>query len=948
MGVWKTIKANIPGTKAHQRSRETELCEDILSYDAENTTDESSFVEFCHLLREYMEVTPFDKVKSAVTGQGFTVDDTIHYDGQVTPRTRQDLVQAVQNQIEHSVMNLTELPLPVRKRIATLDAGDELVTSLRHPRYDFPEDAAQIQDDACFKHFLHVWAVLDKIGHLSLNHPQYMTAVFDELPPTHTKAITEYVTDVEEVSTKIWTALQVCIEAKLDRRTTNLVDTIRTIDYFARNITSNPHHLVVKAFSALNVSIPRLQSIAEDLTVTIDSYDDEKWAKTAVGLVDIKAYIATDIHDETVIDDLIDANIGALLPVILNVLAPYETNRWVLIDLLKRTVKTNELDDATELVHLLYPTQSEHQRRRMNGAANYNPKGLIGELNDVDNPFFDILAVAKPILKELDVSGYARNLSKQIVDDEVFFYKAHNENAKETIKAWEDAVEVFGEGLIEDPGLVHASYYFPILKTDNITFGHSMSTSHREKERWDYWREFLHASLQTHRERNISTSRINEALAALSLSIQKNPHSPRPEPRFLQAFLHSHPTAIKNNMLRAEWEHYLASDYETSRDGIATYFETHMQGADQLSTKSLRLVQDIVETTDKQISVVLAYVETLAADNTFDDYTRDELVHAMAAPAMQDLLGQDGMNETYKHVIHLALKTSPSLLYEHEDMDAEDLDILYKYVTHNRHNGRKVDRNTFYLYQDYLDQKANPDLKDFATWINNAIKDTTRYTTGDLVRRKDQPDIVYRVEAITPKGYTLTNVYDEDPQIAAVDDQLANYDDGAEWTDIANLKDKDCLILHVCNAYRGQGFDNLRTDLSTDDKYSFSCSILSRRFNETEIAMPTYDYAYGVTLDDGRLYAAWEKDAYTVNQGSQYYRVSKRDKPTKPIPLVLKTDNGTYNEVLPQGWELGSVFYTENTPEDVKERIKSVRDELRPNLPLTVVDPDTAKWRRSS
>jgi hypothetical protein len=215
------------------------------------------------------------------------------------------------------------------------------------------------------------------------------------------------------------------------------------------------------------------------------------------------------------------------------------------------------------------------------------------------------------------------------------------------------------------------------------------------------------------------------------------------------------------------------------------------------------------------------------------------------------------------------------------------------------------------------------------------------------------PD-VYRVEEVTAEGYVVQNVKSEtviDEPVPAP--RLTMYEEDEEWYRVENLREKGFLTVHSCNAYRGatRVFQNLESDLTTDEKYSFSCSTIHEDY-PCGIAI-TRGYSIGVVLDRGKIYAAWSEDAYTTNEGTQYYREGQA--PVQPIPVAVTSDK-RYNEVLPQNWTVDAVYFTVGTqhptPEEKKSKLaRELRDLLRqedisPDLDVYAINTGSNQWTR--
>jgi len=154
---------------------------------------------------------------------------------------------------------------------------------------------------------------------------------------------------------------------------------------------------------------------------------------------------------------------------------------------------------------------------------------------------------------------------------------------------------------------------------------------------------------------------------------------------------------------------------------------------------------------------------------------------------------------------------------------------------------------------------------------------------------------------------------------------LKRYEETIEWFEISNLVKKGFLIMHTNNAYGGgaskvQGVDyspinTIFYDVENQGKHSISCFSIHPKYTPGVcIPFGSDQYAVGVVLKSGKIYKSFFRDAKTYNV-NEYIRDGGFI--VKSIIPVVLTSRFRYNELLPQNWSVGGIFYTEKTPENV-------------------------------
>lgn len=294
----------------------------------------------------------------------------------------------------------------------------------------------------------------------------------------------------------------------------------------------------------------------------------------------------------------------------------------------------------------------------------------------------------------------------------------------------------------------------------------------------------------------------------------------------------------------------------------------------------------------------------------------------------------------------------------------EALECLLKYCRASQGlQTKKRTENTLRLWNDYV-ARVKQTGGDFDAIELRAMIE--HLYANDIVGSITQSDLVfvgedtgkisdvYRVEKVTADGYVVRNVKSEERRDQPVTaSRLVEYEEDEEWYRIENLREKGFLTVHSCNAYRGaqRVFENLKSDLTTNEKYSFSCSTIHEDY-PCGIAI-TGEYSIGVVLDRGKIYAAWSEDAYTKTDGTQYYR--EGEAPVQPIPVAVTSDK-RYNEVLPQKWTVDAVYFTAGTPhptpDEKKTRLaRELQDLLRKGdisaeLDVYAIDTGSNRWEQ--
>jgi len=251
---------------------------------------------------------------------------------------------------------------------------------------------------------------------------------------------------------------------------------------------------------------------------------------------------------------------------------------------------------------------------------------------------------------------------------------------------------------------------------------------------------------------------------------------------------------------------------------------------------------------------------------------------------------------------------------------------------------------------------SNLKLEEIYAYIRS-IKTIGYMDVNDFVSIKsDSHNDLFTINSVSEEGYYLKNLYTKEivgPY--AVNDLVREYDK-EEWNNIHRLyAENGVLVVHTTNAYSGgsarrEGIDynpfiDIEKNLEGKKKYVISCASVSQRY-KPNVCMTTY-YGIGNVITEGRIIAAYDSDANTRNKEVngkiiEEYR-SSTDGSQKILVQQAITSETRYNELLPVDWSSNGVFYTNQTPPDVRMKVHDIVKKYKVNLYL--IDERTRSWQ---
>jgi hypothetical protein len=269
-------------------------------------------------------------------------------------------------------------------------------------------------------------------------------------------------------------------------------------------------------------------------------------------------------------------------------------------------------------------------------------------------------------------------------------------------------------------------------------------------------------------------------------------------------------------------------------------------------------------------------------------------------------------------------------------------------------------RNGFDLFGQFVNKKTRSgkrfdeiNIKEFSRFFNASLHGNLSYnfSPGDFVY-VDTDEIIYTITSVNSEGYQLQRVGGNEPEILVSANQLHKFTEDNDWADISKIRKNGFLIIHSTNAYSGgyaalkgvnyDPFESIKRDIVSGDKYSISCSSISPFYN-AGVIMPRKAYSIGVVLNKGKIVAAYMADAQTFSVKGQY-RVPLQNTNAKKVPVRMAlTSHNRNNELIPQKWRVGGVFYTLKTPIEEIEELKKICVEY--HLDLYQIDEDKKKWK---
>lgn len=239
------------------------------------------------------------------------------------------------------------------------------------------------------------------------------------------------------------------------------------------------------------------------------------------------------------------------------------------------------------------------------------------------------------------------------------------------------------------------------------------------------------------------------------------------------------------------------------------------------------------------------------------------------------------------------------------------------------------------------------------------------FVPGQLVLISEEKEgNIYRIEGIKKDGYILKRATMQ--KIGKIVgpyfySQLREFQESDDWTSIQKLNKNGFLILHTTNVFAGGNakiegveydhFINIERDLVSGDKFTVSCVGISPLYEAGVCIHRDCNHAVGIVLSKGKIVAAYPSDAATVATHAQYRKpsismynqVSLMDQ--VPVRIALTTTSG-YNELIPQNWGVGGVFYTQKTPEEEINKLKELA--IKYQLELYAIDEITKNWKMYS
>ncbi|MBU2561743.1 MAG: hypothetical protein KKD17_05590, partial [Nanoarchaeota archaeon] len=282
------------------------------------------------------------------------------------------------------------------------------------------------------------------------------------------------------------------------------------------------------------------------------------------------------------------------------------------------------------------------------------------------------------------------------------------------------------------------------------------------------------------------------------------------------------------------------------------------------------------------------------------------------------------------------------------------LDVLFKYVTYSK--DMFADRYEkgisllpgFFVKEIDAGRKAEEiNVKEFHKYVKILDKNILgSFKIGEIVTLNGEDNkYMYRVIRITPAGHVVEDIAAEgkgEQKGPFRADEIKIFEETQDWKSIRQIRSKGFLIIHATNAFikSRTPFENIESDLAGGEKYTISCSSISPLYN-AGIAIKG-EYAVGDVLSEGKIYAAFASDAFTVDvPDTSLFRTHTRGDKI-PVRLALTSEHD-YNELLPQNWKMDGVFYTLKTPSEDIEMLKQIC--IKQGICLYQIDENTKHWK---